>query len=194
MSSERDASMTWKPGGYVVYDANDRQGVASLAAFTNKATTSLFGHSRAWSTTARVISVWRRMSASSSCRHIGGVQLLEKRVSRELVVYVDSTTWMYELNMRRDELLQEWNFLCGEENADLRVNSLSFKLSSAGRSRGHVAALANYGEQRALPPVPLNPEERAWVEERVCKIPDENLREHARRAMIATLEWKKSKA
>lgn len=100
---------------------------------------------------------------------------------------------MYELNMRRYELLQEWNAICDFEAPDMKVQELSFKLSKNARNKGHDGSLTNHVSSPERPPVPLTEEERGAVSAQVSLIHDVRLRRHAEDAMISILEWKKSK-
>ena len=125
-------------------------------------------------------------------RHVNGVTVRELRVSRELMVYADSSAWVYELQMRREEVCVLWNSLCDRLGEDLNVQSASFKLSRRAFQRGESYALSSssHASERE---VPLSAEEKVRVEDTVARITDERLRKSVQDAMTAMLEWKKSK-
>ena len=139
----------------------------------------------------RALRVWRHMPESWR-RHVNGVTVRELRVSRELMVYADSSAWVYELQMRREEVCVLWNSLCDRLGEDLNVQSASFKLSRRAFQRGESYALSSssHASERH---VPLSAEEKVRVEDTVARSTDERLRKSVQDAMTAMLEWKKSK-
>lgn len=153
----------------------------------------LFGHSKAWSQASRVLHVWHTMRNETIKRHTCGVSLREHRVSKELIVYVDSNAWMYECTMRAPEVLQEWNMRCEGAQEDLKVSKVTFKLATRARDAGYTQTLATNDTQVELPPAPLSNEELSQVQQTVSAIDDKNLRTHAQNAMISVMRWKKSK-
>lgn len=139
----------------------------------------------------RALRVWRHMPEFWR-RHVNGVTVREQRVSRELVIYADSSAWVYELQMRREEVVVLWNAACERTGEDLTVASASFKLSRQAFQRGESYALSGSSSAQ-LPRKPLSASERAGVEQTVARISDERLRKSVQDAMTSMLEWKKSK-
>lgn len=139
----------------------------------------------------QALRVWRHMPEFWR-RHVNGVTVREQRVSRELVVYADSSAWVYELQMRREEVVVLWNAACERTGEDLKVASASFKLSRQAFQRGESYALSSTAAAREERK-PLSEPEREDVERTVAHISDARLRKSVQDAMTAMLEWKKSK-
>lgn len=139
----------------------------------------------------QALRVWRHMPEFWR-RHVNGVTVREQRVSRELVVYADSSAWVYELQMRREEVVVLWNAACERMGEDLKVASASFKLSRQAFQRGESYALSSPTDAR-VERRPLSEPEREDVEKTVARISDDRLRKSVQDAMTAMLEWKKSK-
>lgn len=153
----------------------------------------VFRGSPAWSRAKRVNHLWRQVARGPVRAHSCGVAIREHRVSKELVVYVDSSVWMVDFDMRKQDILQEWNVRCRGGNEDLAVSKVSFRLATRARDAGATTSISTSDEGAAAAPVPLTPEERAQVSAQVGAITDERLRRHAQNAMISVLQWKKSK-
>lgn len=170
----------------------DRVGAAQVGGLAGQAADGIFRSSAGWSLTSRAMRVWRAMSDERVRTHVRGVSLTQRRVSRCLTFYADSSVWVQELSMRRYELLQEWNLLCEELDPELVVDDITFKLSKGARSAGHDGSLANYGVQAVRTRARLTPDELEQVRSRVAAITDKRVRRSVQNAMVAMLEWKKS--
>jgi hypothetical protein len=145
--------------------------------------------------TSRAFRIWNTIGDERIRKHCNGFSFRDRRDGgKELVVYIDSNIWMYELKMRSFELLKEWNVRCSQQGqADLAVQSIQFKLSKKARESGYSAGYSNHdGEVSQPESLPLSPEEYEEAVRMVSCIKDESLREHALRAMISVKEWKKS--
>lgn len=165
---------------------------SSAGSLVGQATDRLLRSSSSWSLTARAMHIWRAMSDERVRTHVTGVSLTQRRVSRVLTFYADSSVWVQELSLRRYELLQEWNVLCERLDPELSVDELAFKLSRAARAAGHDGSVSSYGAQAVRIRARLTPEELSEVAGRVAPIADPSLRKSVQDAMIAVLEWKKS--
>ncbi|MBS5451086.1 MAG: hypothetical protein KHZ24_07750 [Coriobacteriia bacterium] len=165
----------------------------SAGALAGRAADGIFRTSSAWSLTSRALRIWRMMSDERVRTHVTGVSLTERRVSRVLTFYVDSSVWVQELSMRRYELFQEWTMLCERHDPDLAVDDVMFKLSKSARAAGHNGSVANYGVQPVYVPARLTPDELDAVRRRVEPITDARLRKSVQDAMTAMFAWKKSK-
>lgn len=194
MSEEPGTIPEWERVKVQRLKAQDQLGTMGLDRLMSGTVDSLFSSSRSWSRAARALRVWHRMSDPSVRTHVCGVSFRKLRRGTEVTFYVDSSAWMYELNMRRDDLVREWNQLCSSSDPDLVADSAAFKLSSSARKRGHDGSMSNYGRARVeAPAVPLSEEEYEGVCRQVDRITNARLRESVKNAMIAMLEWKKSK-
>ena len=188
-SGRRDWASSGMPlGGPQRAGASQQAGDA-----VGRALDGLFGQSQAWARASRALRVWHSMSEGVVKRHSCGVSLRERRVSRELVVYVDSNAWMYEFTMRSPDVLAEWNMRCEGGDEDLRADKVTFRLATRARESGHTQTLATNDDAVELPPAQLSDDEMARVRETVSTIQDETLRRHAQDAMISIMRWKKSK-
>lgn len=85
---------------------------------------------------ARSMRLWRKMSDKKLKAHTHGLFLRQNRASRELVVYVDASIWMYEFTMMAPMYLQEWNRLCEREGLDMKADKIRFQLSTRARKAG----------------------------------------------------------
>lgn len=188
----RDGSLDESVLSGRAYRGGRRGAPSSAGALVGRAADEMLRTSSAWSLTARAMRVWRAMSDERVRSHVSGVSLTQRRVSRVLTFYADSSVWVQELTMRRYELLQEWNLLCGRLDPDLTVDDITFKLSKAARADGHDGSLANYGAQPLRVRARLTPDELTAVRARVAAITDERVRKSVQDAMIAVSEWKKS--
>lgn len=174
------------------YDRGHQGASVSAGDLVGRATDRLLRSSSAWSLTARAMRIWRAMPDERVRSHVSGVSLTQRRVSRVLTFYADSSVWVQELSLRRYELLQEWGVLCERLDPELSVDELAFKLSKRARADGHDGSLANYGVQPVRVRARLTEQESAGVAERVAPIADLRLRKSVQDAMTAVLEWKKS--
>lgn len=181
-----------RPSSQACVRGADRVGATQVGGLAGQAADGIFRSSSGWSLTSRAMRVWRAMGDERVRSHVRGVSLTERRVSRCLTFYVDSSVWVQELSMRRYELLQEWNVLCEELDPELVVDDIAFKLSKGARQAGHDGSLANYGVQAVRTRARLTPDEMAAVRARVASITDERVRRSVQNAMVAMLEWKKS--
>lgn len=154
----------------------------------------IFRSSPAWSRAKQSYHLWRAIAKGPLRAHTCGVSIQERRVSKELVVFVDSNVWMVDFDMRKQDILQQWNMCCKMEGRDdLIVQNVSFRLAKSAREAGQAASFATSDPGQQAPRPPLTLEEREYVEKQTAAISDERLREHAKKAMISVLQWKKSK-
>ena len=165
---------------------------------------------------ARSMRLWRKMGDQRLKAHTHGLVLRRNRVSRELVVYVDASIWMYEFTMMAPMYLQEWNRLCESEGVDMKADKIRFQLSTrarkegqngtvangpgeggpgsgGGRAGGSASGAAGGGVASPLPRVPLDADERDRIARTVAVIKDEKLRTAAYNAMRSHMELEKSR-
>ena len=140
-----------------------------------------------------VMRVWRQMPRPWQA-HAQGVTVKPLRVGRELMVYLDSSAWVFELSMRRDELVERWNALATAAGTpEVTVGGARFQLSRRAYAGGARNSLTVEASAPRPQRVPLSEAERGRVEGTCARITDERLRKRAQEAMTAILEWKKSK-
>ena len=152
----------------------------------------IFTHNQALRRTVEVNGIWHQMT-SPVAQHARGVACKPQRNSNILVVFLDSTVWMYEAKMRTYELMAEWNHLCQESGkVQYQVSGVVCKLSTLARDAGAtntVTTAADGGLERR----PLSDREKEYVDQTLAPIADADMERHVRDAMVSIMEWKKSK-
>ena len=108
-------------------------------------------------------------------------------LGKQLIVYVDDSMVASELNARRELIKMQFAMRYGEQIDEFKI------FVSRGQYRNNFpfrpTEPPSYVED--VPSVPLTPQERQSVHERVQVIEDETLRRHIEETMVADLEWKK---
>lgn len=108
-------------------------------------------------------------------------------LGKQLIVYVDDSMVASELNARRELIKMQFALRYGEQLDEFKI------YVSRGQYRNNYPfkeqAVLSYAEN--VPSVPLTPEERQSVHQRVQVIDDPLLRKHLEDTMVADLEWKK---
>ena len=133
-----------------------------------------------------VRAIWEDLVEDVILQHTNGVYILDEDGKKVMHVYVDEGIYAAELNNRR-ELIQ---LLCAQKFGEV-VEEFQIHISY-----GLMKKRYPYGEKRLVkennkPPVPLNSEEKAAVEQMCSVIGNETVREQFRKAVISDLEWKK---
>lgn len=139
----------------------------------------------------RVYAAWNAVcDGTREGDHVTGLCYLARE--NKLLVYMDSPSWTQEMTMLREIIRARM------ERAGAKVDGLIFKTSaagyrSAGERRGDAARTAHDRAASSPAPVPLSEEERGEVDSLTDGIGDEHLRRALKKAMVASLEWSKSK-
>ncbi len=157
------------------------------------------GRSQGWQTSKKVYGMWHAVSCGEEYaairKHVTSVMVTQPHKNskfKELIMFVDSNIWMFEFNMHKTDIMRDWNIRCVGNWADIAVDKVTFRLARRAREEGQSAALApKKGEEQA--PIPLTSKEKEEVGRQTAVITDKTLRRHAQNAMIASLEWKKTK-
>ena len=172
--------------------SDGRLGQSGVRELVGRQMGEIFTRNQALRRTVEVNGIWHQMS-SPVAQHARGVACKPQRNSNTLVVFLDSTVWMYEAKMRSYELMAEWNHLCEAcGKPQYQVASVTCKLSTLARDAGSTNTVSNTGEG-GLESLPLSDQEERYVDETVSRITDANLERHARDAMASIMAWKKSK-
>lgn len=98
---------------------------------------------------------------------------------RTLFVKVSSSVWMHQLQFLKGDILEKLNGLLG---AGREMESLRFSIGTV--------------EKKGPPPrpaAPLSDRERAWIDDQVSLLRDEDLREVLRKAMTTSLMSRKGR-
>ena len=127
-------------------------------------------------------SVFKRLSNKDLISHTHNVSLMQMRTSQHLVLYVDSSPWMYNFKMNSAAILSEWNYLCRRDHPDLCVTKVEFRLSRMARAKGETGVVSTEGKGH-ITLRELSPEEENIIEECTGCIHDEKLRKIAERLM-----------
>ena len=144
-----------------------------------------------------VYAAWNEVCASTrEGRHVTGLKYLPG--TNELLVYVEAGPWTTELTMLREIIRARM------ERAGAKVDNLIFKTSREGYRAARPAHPASpapdvalpshavaHGPRAAAPRRALSPDEEARLAAQVAPIEDERLKEALKKAMKASLEWKK---
>lgn len=116
--------------------------------------------------------------------HVTGLRYLPD--SNKLLVYTDDAVWTQELMMLREIIRARM------EREGAGIDGFIFKTSR----KGYAPRTSSRRMETPTPPVApnrrvLTPEEEGALEREVRPIEDERLRESLKKAMRASLEWKK---
>lgn len=125
--------------------------------------------------------------------HTNNVYIMDKDGVRTLIVYVDDSIFAAELNAQRELIKLKLLELFGEE-----VEAFEIGISRGNYKNNHPYAPSEEemqgetpGQDKQARSIPLDDDERAYVEDATQGIEDPGLRERIQKAMTADLEWKK---
>ena len=135
---------------------------------------------------AQVRELWTKLVDQPILDHTNGVYIFQKNGQLEMHVYMDSSLFASEVSNRRSLIFQECRIKYKEPIDDFFVHV----------SRGQVRTLYPFRQATEQakdqnPPVPLDDEEIARVDNSCKNIKDPALLAAFRQAMISDLEWKK---
>ena len=134
----------------------------------------------------QVRGLWTKLVNQDILDHTNAVYVFDNEGTVEMHVYMDNSIFASEVNNLRALILQESNIKYGEAIEELCIH-ISF---------GQMRTLYPFKNEGARPvdqnpPVPLDSEELARVEQAAQTIENPQLRAAFKKAMIADLEWKK---
>ncbi len=141
-----------------------------------------------------VYRAWNAVCAGTrEGEHVTGLRYLPD--TNELLVYLDAASWTQEMTMLREIIRARM------ERAGVRIGGFVFRTSKPGyggkkfhmvRRTSSPAASAE-PRKAASPHTLLTEEEDRELQEAVAPIENRELRESLKKAMKASIEWKKSK-
>lgn len=137
---------------------------------------------------ARAVAIWEEVAGPQVAAHTRAVAVREG----ELLVHVDSNAWATELSAMAPRFIEALNGEAGQ----VLVRAIRFTVTRTveqerrreDAEREHDA----WTERDKVEPEPLDEAGKQAVERSVSAIEDPGLREMARRAMTADLEWKRA--
>lgn len=117
--------------------------------------------------------------------HVTGLRYLSDQ--NKLLVYLDDAVWTQEMTMLREIIRARM------EREGVRLDGFVFRTTKPGFKRPGVERPR--GEKKAAPTppstAPLSPEEEGAIDAAVAPIADDRLRKSLKKAMKASMEWKK---
>ena len=126
--------------------------------------------------------------------HVTGLRYLPD--TNELLVYLDAPSWTQEMSMLREIIRARM------EREGVSLAGFKFRTTKPGHVKSHVSRQPSSGSQAngaarsqaAVPPAraPLSAEEDAALDVAVSPISDQKLAAALKKAMKASLEWKKA--
>lgn len=118
--------------------------------------------------------------------HVTGLRYLPD--TNELLVYLDAPSWTQEMTMLREIIRTRM------EREGVALSGFVFRTTKPGHAapRARRAAPARDAAPTPAPRVALSPEEDAALDASVGGIGDERLASALKKAMKASLEWKKA--
>lgn len=125
--------------------------------------------------------------------HVTGLRYLPD--TNELLVYLDAPSWTQEMSMLREIIRARM------EREGVSLAGFKFRTTKPGHVKSHVSRQPASGSQAdgaarpaAAPPAraPLSAEEDAALDAAVSPISDQKLAAALKKAMKASLEWKKA--
>lgn len=135
--------------------------------------------------TRSVYRAWNAVVGSTrEGAHVTGLRYLPEK--NRLLVYLESSVWTQELTMAREVIRARM------EREGVALDGFIFKTSKAGYAPAGIKR--GYRKPRPKPPVPhedLSAEEEDALDGQVSTIKDKRLAAALRKAMKASLEWKK---
>lgn len=155
------------------------------------ATPEQLGRFRRAGESRRVYRAWNEVCAGTrEGRHVTGLKYLPD--TNELLVYLDDASWTQEMTMLREIIRARMDRL-GVKLAGFkfRTSKSGYKASGGmgGAPRG--ARSPRKEMEDRVPLEPLSAEEEGRLDAAVSGIEDKNLAESLKKAMKASLEWKK---
>lgn len=139
----------------------------------------------------RVYRAWNEVCAGTrEGRHVTGLKYLPD--TNELLVYLDDASWTQEMTMLREIIRARMDRL-GVKLAGFkfRTSKSGYKAPGGAGAARRVAGPLRAGEEDRVPLKPLSAEEERRLDDAVSGIEDEKLAESLKKAMKASLEWKK---
>ncbi len=130
---------------------------------------------------------WEATAGPTVSEHTTGVFLR----SGELNVQVDSSVWAAELAALAGPYIDALNTYLGEETVRTIRFTVSRRVAQSRREETARQEIAEFYRSDPSKAFPLTPIERAQVEASASVIDDEELREAAIKATIASMEWRK---
>ena len=141
---------------------------------------------RAAEKSREVYRAWNAVCAGTrEGNHVTGLRYLPD--SNELLVYLDDAVWTQELTMLREIIRGRM------EREGVSIDGFLFRTSKRGYGASSKRVLRPElpTNKPAVPHAELSDDEERNVNERVAAIEDARLREAMKKAMKASLEWKK---
>lgn len=136
---------------------------------------------------SQVRAMWAACVDKPFLDHTNSVYILNEAGNKTLIVYVDESIFAAELNARREliklKLLQEF----GEDIQEFKIliSRNTYKKNYPFKKEQDILSLNN------IEPIPLSKKEKEKVNEIVCVVEDEKLRENLKKAIISDWELKK---
>lgn len=143
---------------------------------------------RAAEKSREVYRAWNAVCANTrEGNHVTGLRYLPD--SNELLVYLDDAVWTQELTMLREIIRGRM------EREGVSIDGFLFRTSKRGYGTSSKRVLRPQlpSSRPAAPHADLDDAEARALDERVAPIEDERLREAMKKAMKASLEWKKGR-
>lgn len=134
----------------------------------------------------QVRSIWKSLVDEMFLKHTNAVYIFTKDDRKQMHVYVDESIYAAELNARRELIKLECRQRFGEVIDDFEIH-----ISRGKRKLEHPFIDDNENRVDGNDPIPLSLQELKQVEDACNGIPDDTVRLHFKKAMIADLEWKK---
>lgn len=133
-----------------------------------------------------VYHAWNTVCAGTrEGEHVTGLKFLPD--TNELLVYLDGSVWTQEMMMLREIIRARM------EREGVRLDGFVFRTTKPGFKRSGVER--PHGEKKAAPTTPstapLSAEEEGAIDAAVAPIADDRLRKSLKKAMKASIEWKK---
>lgn len=135
----------------------------------------------------RVARAWESTAGPTVSEHTTGVFLR----NGELNVQVDSSVWAAELAALAGPYTEALNTELGKETVRTIRFTVSRRVAQSRREKTAQQEIAEFYRSDPSRSLPLTATERAQVEASASVIDDEELREAAIKATIASMEWRK---
>ena len=105
----------------------------------------------------------------------------------KLLVYLDDAVWTQEMTMLREIIRARM------EREGVRLDGFVFRTTKPGFKRSGVERPRGENKAASTPPstAPLSAEEEGAIDAAVAPIADDRLRKSLKKAMKASMEWKK---
>lgn len=130
-------------------------------------------------------------NAQAFLAHTNNVYIMRKEGIPTLIVYVDDSIFASELNAQRELIRLKLLELFGEQVEEFEI------YVSRGKYKDNHPYLEDEREENEeddiekSPSIPLDADERAFVDDTVSRVSDSKLAETIKKAMTADMEWKK---